>query len=359
MEFYGINAAQQGFILTMQSVGALCTAIFIALKGEKYNKINSIAFGLLIICLAGAVIGGAPPYAALLVLVAFMGIGVSFIDIMMNGVISDVYPKQKNTLLPLVHAFFSVGATMTPIFVTMLANPNAPTSFSYPFRLLGVGAAAVFILYLLSGRRIVKETPYINMEAMKKRAIENPAEIFKTGKAWYFLVAGMLYFTFLMGTMMWLPTYAMKYVGADFETGGMMLTAFFAGSLLMRFLGPLILRRLTARSMYVYFGMAATVLMIAALFSESIPLMLVLVAVSGFLQGSTVATFILMCCEAFPERTASASSIFSISSNIASLTGPLWIGALSEYTGFRLPMVLINCAFLVSAAMIFIQGRRK
>ena len=359
MEFYGINAAQQGFILTMQSVGGLCAALFIALKGEKYNKTNAIAFGLLIICLMTSAIGFAPAYGALLALVAVLGVGVVFIDIMMNGAITDVYPKQKNTVLPLVHAFFSAGAMLTPVFVSVTSSPEDPGSFSRPFRIIGVVAAAVFILYLLSGKRIAAETPYRNMEAMKKRADENPAEIFKTGRAWLFFVIGVLYFTFQFGTTMWLPTYAIRNAGVDFGTAGMMLTAFFAGSLPMRFLGPLFLRRMSPRVLFSVFGWAAAALMTGALFAGNVPLMLLLVAASGFMQGSSVASFILMCNDTFPGRSASASSLFSLAAGTATLTAPVWMGAMSEYLGFLVPMVLICVCMFLSAGMAFVQLRRK
>ena len=358
MEYYGITAAQQGLIITMQSVGSLCTAIFIALKGEKYNKINSIALGLLIICLTGLVIAGAPAYAVLLLVIVLVGIGVTFIDIMMNGVIADVYTQKKNTLLPLAHAFFSVGATVTPIIVTSLANPASPISFTYPFRVSFILAGAVFVLYFLSSRRIMPDTPYIDMEAMKKRAVENPAEIFKFRESWFYFVVGLLYFTFQLGTIIWLPTFAIRHSGVDFETGGLMLTAFFAGSLLMRFISPLFLKKLTPRQVYMYFGWAAAAFMLAALFTGNTFLMIFFVAACGFFQGSNVATLVLMCCDAFPERTASASSIYSLSSGIASLTAPFWMGALSGITGFLLPMILISLALAASATMVFAQKEK-
>ena len=353
MEYYGINAAQQGAIITAQSAGGICTALFMAMKGEKYNKIHAIALGLLILCLSTSLIGFAPVYNVLLILITAVGVGNAFIDVMMNGVITDVYPKQKNTVLPLVHAFFSVGAMLTPVFVTRTVNPARPVSFSRPFRILGVIAAVVFLLYLISGRRVMKETPYNEMAAMKKRATENPAEIFKTGKAWFFLGVGYLYFTFQLGSIAWLPTYAIRNAGVDFVIGGMMLTVFFGGALPMRFLGPLFLRKISARTLYAAFGLVAAAFMLAALLTGNVTAMFVLVTACGFMQGSSVAAFVLICCEAFPGRTASASSLCTLSSNAAALTTPLWMGILSEYTGFQLPLILTCCALFVSAGLVF------
>ena len=358
MEYYGINAAQQGLIMTMQSIGSLGAGVFLALLGERYNKINVVAIGILIISIIGATIAAIPTYIILLLLVIVMGVGNAIIDIMMNSVITDVYPKQKNTLLPFVHGFFSTGATVVPIIVTRIVEPTIPASFSYPFRVLAITAAAIFALFFISGRRIKADTPYIDMEATRKRATANPAEIFKTKTAWFFIVVGILYFTFQVGIMMWLPTFAIRNVGADFETAGMMLTAFFGGSLVMRFLGPLLLRKLTAHQVFTYFGWASAISMFVALFSNNITLMLVLVVVSGFLQGSNVATLVLMCGEAFPGRTASAASIYALANNIVVLTTPLWMGVLSEYTGFLFPLAAVCVSLLVSSTLVFFHGRK-
>ena len=357
MEYYGINATQQGLIITVQSIGQLCVAFIVSLIGEKYNKIYGTAVGYLVLCLGCVAMGFGPVYSLLLVCALAVGVGVAIIDVMVNGMVPDVFPKHKNTLLPFLHGFFGAGAMLTPVLVTFTVNPLMPESFSQPFRVLGIATAVVLLFFYISGRRINRETVYRDMDAMRKRASENPAEIFKTKKAWLFLLVGFLYFTFQMGMIAWLPTYTIESTGAAFSIGGLMLTAFFAGALPMRFLGPLFLRRFSAHVFYSRFGCIAAVLMLGAIFADSLPLMFVLVVASGFLQGSLVAVFILMCTEAFPTRTASASSLFSISCSIGFITTPIWMGSMSEITGFQLPMILVCCSLFASSFLVFLKGR--
>jgi len=353
MEFFGINATQQGFIMTMQATGGLGASLFIALNGERYNKIHALSFGLFVICIMGAMISTVHVYAVLLIMVVAMGVGVTFIDIMNNGVISDVYPKKKNTLLPLVHGFFAVGAMIVPGVVTFLTDPGRPETFSRPFQVLFFLALAVGVGYLFFGRRILPDTPYKKMDAMKQRVADNPAEVFKTKKAWFFIAVGILYTTYQVGTIMWLPTFMIRNTGVDFYTGGMALTVFFAGNLVMRFTGPLFFRVLSPRIVYAVFGAIAAVLMACALFTENITLAFILLAAAGFMQGSSVAAFLLICIDAFPGRTASASSILTVTIGISTLTAPLWMGALSRYTGFLTPMIMICCCLFATSALIF------
>ena len=82
-------------------------------------------------------------------------------------------------------------------------------------------------------------------------------------------------------------------------------------------------------------------------------------AAAGFMQGSSVATFILMCCETFPGRTASASSLATLASSVATLTAPLWMGAMAESTGFRIPLLLVCAMLVLSVILVVWVGRRE
>jgi MFS family permease len=73
MNYYGITAAQQGFVVTMQSIGVIATALFIALRGERYNKIHIVTLGLVIQCVICAAVGFVPVYMILVFLVLVKG----------------------------------------------------------------------------------------------------------------------------------------------------------------------------------------------------------------------------------------------------------------------------------------------
>jgi len=358
MEYYHINAAQMGLILTMQAVGGLVISVFLLLRGEMYNKINLIAIAVIVMGISYIFIGFTPAYMILIVVIVFVGVGGSMVDSMLNSMLSDVYPKQKSTLIPLGQAFFSIGAISTPVFVTMTVNPGAPETFSRPYGFAGIFAVALFLLYLLSARRIRPETTPADRAEIRKRVGQNPAEVLKTKKAWVLIVISILYFTSQLGLLTWLPTYMIQNVGADFKTAGLSLTVMLAGALPMRVIGPLILKKMAPRTAYFLFGCASFVLMMILLFMHDILAIFILLAASGFLQGLSSAILFLLCTEAFPGRSASGASLVALSSCISVLTAPLWTGWLSEYTGFRIPLIICACAFAVSAVMVFLRRER-
>jgi MFS family permease len=62
-----------------------------------------ILFGI-----SSVIVGFAPNYIILIFLFMIMGAGFSCADAMMNGIIPELFPKYKNTLLPWLHAFFGL-----------------------------------------------------------------------------------------------------------------------------------------------------------------------------------------------------------------------------------------------------------
>ena len=365
MDFFKVDASQQGFVITIQAIGGLIAALFLALQGERFNKIKVISFGLLLLAAASVLIGVMPAYLRpgsgyylLLVFAVIGGIGFTAIDVMMNGVITEVYPDKKNTLLPMTHACYGAGTMVAPFFVSMIVNPALCSSFATPYMIVGIASIAVLLLYSLIGRQITPHTPYADMTEMKKRVSENPAEIFKTKTAWLFLLAGFVYFIFQIGIASWFPTYGHQELGIDYSLSGLMSTAFFGGALVIRFLLPLVLKKLPPEKYYVRCGLIAGACMIAAFLIDIVPIVIALSVVGGFLQGGLVVTLVMMCCDAFPTRTASASAIVVFAVNAGSLVGPFVMGKIAETMGsFRVPMLIITGCLILSSLIILYYAR--
>ena len=356
MEFYRITSAQQGFIFTMHSIGALAMSVYLALQGERYNKINVIATGMIMLGSASAAVGLAPPYTALLMLVLVGGVGCAALEVMLNSMMAELYPEQKNTLITILYGFSGIGAITAPLIITTIVNPDVPISFVRPFVLIGVLGIGLTLIFFIASRRIIPETPYADMAMVKKRVSENPAEIFKIKKTWIFLAASILYFSFHTGVMNWLPTYCRE-IGMDFGEAGSIMSAFFMGALIMRFSGPLILRIISVQKAYVLFSLLSAAAITTSLFMTSTSAMMALMFIGGFMQGSCVAFLVLMSTEAFPHRVASASSLIFIALNLSGMTAPLWMGALALYTGFRTPLLII-CALMVLSVYLVIRATK-
>ena len=357
MDFYQITSAQLGLVLTVQSTGALIILVYFAMYGERHNKISILITGLLLLGVGSLAVGLTPPYYTMLIIVVlFTGLGFSAADVMINAVVQELFSKHRNTLIPLLQAFFGIGAMTTPIIITAMVNPHIPSTFGRPFMLFGILAVAITLVGVVISRRIIPETRYADMAAVRKSIPNSPAEIFKSRKAWIILCASFLYFSFQVGLMSWLPTHCYE-IGMDFTTAGAMLTSFFAGSLIMRFCSPLILKWLSALKSYILFTLISALAIAAALFVSTPHVMMILIVLGGFMQGGCVSFLVLMAIEAFPNTGAKASSLVFISANAASMTAPLWIGKLAEHIGFQIPLLIVCGLLALSTIVISMQKK--
>ena len=366
MEFFNITEAKQGMIITIQAIGCFILTILLGLYGERINKLTGISAGCFVMAIAAICIGTIPLYVAqgsgygLMLLYALIGgIGYIFIDLLMNGVISDVFPDHKHTLLPFVHAFYGVGAMLAPILVSHLANPAVPSSFARPFLVLGIVLMPLLVLLVSSSRKILPSTIYADMTELRQRAVSNPAEIFKIKFAWFFLLTSFLHVSFQNGLTTWLTKYGCDVLNLSYENAALMMTVFFAGNLSMRFLAPVIYKFMPVRRYYYVFITSAAVLFLLFILLDipSFALRLVLIFLVGLMQGGGVPTIIVLCCDAFPTRTASASSLFGIGISLANFITPVLMGKLIETIGYTLPMLMITVFLFLSVLTLKISSK--
>lgn len=365
MSFFGITESQQGMILTVQSVACIVMTVVLGLFGERINKLYGLMAGLAVLGAAAIAIGTIPQYrtqgsgfSLLLVFVLVGGFGLITLDLLMNGAIADLFPKQKNTLLPVVHAFFGTGSMLAPLIVTALANPSRPETFANPYLVLGSSALLAALVAVFVMKKAKPMTPYADMKTVRARTNGNPAEIFTDVRAWLFLLCCMLYSCFQIGLSAWLPQYAQTQMDLSYELSNTMLTLYFLGALAARFLSPLVYRKMRVKTFYVLSLSLSALVFLAFLFLPlSFIVRCILLVLTGLLQGPAVPAQVILCCDTFPTRTASASSLVVLGISLASLVAPAAIGALIESVGYQFPMVLIAAAVLLSVGVLLWIGK--
>ncbi len=338
MAYLGIDEVRNGAIMSVQSVGCLAVAVFLGLFGERLNKILALAVGLGLLGAAGLCIGLMPwlaggSYALMLGFSLVAGLGFISIDLLTNSVVADVFQGNKNRVLPYVHAFYGGGAMLAPVFVTALVSPERP-------------ALAV------TGVRIRGGTPYADMSEIRRRARQNPAEIFKESRAWLFLLSGFMNLAFQTGLTTWLPRYCSEVRDIGFTASGLIVTAYFTGALVMRLLSPLAYAKLGVRRFYRGSLLTSAVLYVLFLLLP-MPYWAAagVVGVMGLLQGATVPTLVIICCDAFPERTASASSIIVFGVSLASLVSPVLMGRIMQDSPQAAMLSITACTVIAALSL--------
>lgn len=361
MRFFGITESRQGMIMTVQSLGSVIMAVVLGLWGERLNKLHGLFAGVVVMGIAGLLIGTLTLYTAqgsgygrMLCFSIIGGIGYITIDLLMNGAVADVYREKKTTLLPFVHAFYGGGSMLAPLFVSVLADPVKPESFTVPYLVLGIAALLLGVVFYVVARKVTPETPYADMAPIRARATANPVEVFRDIRAWQYFLCCFLYLSFQTGLVAWLPKFFEEHFRTGYETANSMLTLYFLGALVIRLLSPMIYRRVSVKRFY-FISIGASVCVFAMfLLIPKIPLPVqrILLVVTGLLQGVAVPSLQLLVTDTFADRTASASSAIVLGVSLSALIAPLVMGAIIESAGYLASMWFITVLLLLSVAVL-------
>jgi fucose permease len=348
MRFYSISEAEQGFITTILSVGGITSAVLCSLFGERFKKLKVLGYGLGLLALTTVLIGLAPPYYAVVICALFAGIAYTLIDIMVSSTFTQYFSSNAKTLLPMAHMFFGIGAMIGPYMMTAIVNPDIARSFTLPFLLIGGLTAVTFALYSLSARKVSSAVQSVGLQMEKSR----PAEVFRAKRFWIVLLGGLLYCCFTTGILAWYPTYFNETKGLSLDMSGLMLTLFFAGSLVMRFFGPFFFSKIKPQKIFIWFSLLSALSMVFALTLDNIVLIGLFTVLSGAFQALNMVALIFIGCALFPTRHASATSVAVFSYNIGGMIAPVLLGTLADKIGFQIPMLLSCGLFAAGIAVI-------
>ena len=367
MGFFGIDETKTGLIMTVQSIGSILMTIVLGLFGERINKLHGVAIGMGLMGIASLLIGLLPHcfasgsgYGMLLVFSLLAGIGSLTVDLLLNGLIADVYPDRKNVFLPYAHAFYGVGAMLAPLYVSALTSQERSASFALPYLILGVLAILLCGGQFLNGARVTPLSPYKDIAKLKGKSFGNPAEVFADGRAWLFLGAGFLYLCFQTGLSAWLPQYCMNRLNFSFDNSATICTFYFLGALIMRLISPMIYKKISVRNFFILTIAASAALFLAFLLIPCSPLVTkILIFVMGLLQGASVPALVILCSDTFPDRSASASSIVELSVSFAALIAPSVMGSIIKTGQHLWAMVLILVCLPLSIPLLLLATRNK
>lgn len=352
MDFYAIGTSAQGVFTLVCSIGGIAAALFCALFGERFFKPWVIACGILMLGAATTLVGFAPPYLLVCVGALVAGAGYTVIDVMGQSTVTEYFPEKSKTLLPLIQIFFGAGTMVGPVMMAAMLTPGDSHSFVVPFLFVGILSLGSALVYLIAVKRVKPALAAVDLSAIAQKAKENPAEIFKSPKSWIILISCSLFSCFSTAMAAWYPAFFTTVRGFSVDNAALMLTLYYAGTLIMRLFGPLVFRKLQPQRVYVLFSIVSVACMFGATNIPVAPVSMVLTVLGGMFCALNVVSVIMISTALFPTRKASAASLAVFSFNIGGMIAPAFVGALAESTGLLLPMNLLYVLFAAGIAVM-------
>jgi MFS family permease len=344
----GIDTATIGLLLAGVTVGAILGLVASTPVLHWLGSRRSVAGSLLLIAAAMIVMGLALILGSVaLIAVAFVvvGLGIGTLDVLINVEGSAVERAAGRTLMPMMHAAWSIGAAVGSGIGAACAALGVTPSAQLIAEAVIIGAAALGTAGIPPGRRAAAGEPPKDRGARIRQWLRGWLD-------WRLLLIGVVMLGVELGegaANNWLTLAVRNDHGQTAAVAALFFTAFAVGEALTRiFGGPIVDRLGRVRTIRVTTALGVIGV---ALFIEAGNRWIVLAGVllwavgvsMGFPLGMSAAA------ESGPDPAARVSVVASIG-YFANLAGPPAIGVLAQSAGLLNALWLIAALFLTAFA---------
>jgi MFS family permease len=347
----GINDLQLGVLLFVSGaasiVGLSLANIIVARWGARrgmFVTIITFAAGGLV---AGLGVQFLQSYAVVCVAMVLMGIGMSATDVMMNVEAAAVEQSFEKTLMPLFHAFFSLGTVAGAGIGIAMAALNVGVAWHLWGAAALVLLAGLFSLTAVPTREIVHDDPITKVSRRDRFA--ELLSVWREPRT-YAIGAIMLGMAFAEGSANdWLTIAMVDGHGETQTTGAVALTVFSVAMTVFRILGGPLVDRIGRVWTLRVLSIAAGVGLIMFILAPNLPGAFIGIAVWG--AGASLGFPLGMSAAADdPKKAAASVSAAATIGYLAFLCGPPVLGWISHQIGI-LPTLWIIVALIAMSGL--------
>ncbi|MFC8681791.1 MFS transporter [Microbacterium ureisolvens] len=347
----GINDLQIGILLFVSGaasiVGLSLANVIVVRWGARRGMVATIITFSVGVLVVGVGVQLVESYAVTAVGLGLMGIGMAATDVMMNVEAAAVEQAFERTLMPLFHAFFSIGTVVgAGIGVAMAA-----WQIGVFWHLGAIGvlvlAAGLLALRLVPSREIVHDDPATTTS--RRQRVAEALAVWRDPRT-YAIGAIMLGMAFAEGSANDWLTIAMVDGHAQTEAvGAVALTVFSVAMTVFRILGGPLVDRIGRVWTLRILAAAAAVGLVLFILAPSLPIAFIGVALWG--AGASLGFPLGMSAAADdPAKAAASVSAAATIGYLAFLCGPPILGWISHQIGI-LPTLWIIVGLIVMSGL--------
>ena len=125
-ENLGIDKTELGIAIFFLSMGVFTVFPIAAKIIDRIGVGKATWYGVILICISGALPLLAPNYYMLMAALFFFGATHGFTDIAMNTLVTEIEKEDKRNFMSAAHGFFSLGGVLAGLgifLITLLGNP--------------------------------------------------------------------------------------------------------------------------------------------------------------------------------------------------------------------------------------------
>ncbi len=332
---FGVTSAVMGRVFLFHGLGYFISIMIAGFLGDIMQKSFLLRLGLLISALGFVGISSFHGFTQVILSFMAMGIGLGFVDCMVNPILTEIFTKNPGAILNIVHAFYGLGSLSAPRLYAFLSQRQY--NWQNFYSVVMVVTIVVFILFLF---------PFLP-KTEGKMGFRNILTIFRYRAFWFMGVITMFYsggVTILNG---WLVSY-FKEKGLSITVGAVYLSFFWLGLMIGRFVLSWMVDRIGHLRMIQLNTIGGILFVILTLsLPISANLTPTLLFLTGFMLSTIIPTTLAYALVNYPETASTASGWVLTNNGIATLFFPWFGGILASFTSFRTTLLMVPILLII------------
>jgi predicted MFS family arabinose efflux permease len=365
--YWDLSDSQLGGLVSIVSITVALGAVPLSLLADRWSRVKSIFFMVLIWSLACISCAFAASYSQLLGARSLVGLGEAAYGTVGAALLASLFPlRMRSTVLG---AFFA-AATMGSVLGVMLGGFIAERwGWQAGFGAVGVpGLLLCFVFLLIVRDYKTVALPRSTQPDGKPRTAARTviAELLRPRTALVTCIGAGLNLLVVSTTWAWLPSYFNRYYGLAPDRAGVKTALVVLVGGVGTLLWSVVADRLMSRVPSARLQVAAVTAVLTAVFMITAFAILqpgnvqfaLIIAGSLMMTGSVGTTDAVIIDVIHPSVRATAASILALTRNLFGLaSGPLLAGALSDAYGLPFALSVVPVVCFVAAALYLVAAR--
>jgi FSR family fosmidomycin resistance protein-like MFS transporter len=348
----GLSAAQVFWLAPLYAISSSLMQPVYGFISDRYFRRFFAVFGPTITGVFVSMIGLAPSYGMLIVLLVAGGIGIGSFHPQAAAMAATAASERRRVGMALFSAVGTLGFAIGPIVITRVVSAYG---LEHSYYIIGTGLLMSAILYRVCPPLPAHTTAAPGVEKVKWQLLSALRTAWKPLTLLYLIT--VIRSGLQMTTNNYLP-FMLQERGYTLTGTGNMLTVFLLLGGIGGVAGGFTAERFSGRAVTLYSGLLAGPLMIGA-FAATGSLSIICLGLGGFMLLSTIPVIVAMAQELVPGQTSTVSALMM---GAAWGVGALAPQALSSFVpafGFRNVLIAASAVTMVSAALAYFLPREE
>ena len=358
---FDVSYAALGFLISAMGIASGLVQLPIGFVVDRVGPVNILAGGLALLAGAILLIGLAPSYWLVLVLMVFAGLGNAVFHPADYSILASTVPHHRLGRAFGLHTFSGhLGWVVAPALMSAFA-----TTIGWRAGLIAVGAVGLIVALviaanraLLNGDGAAPDTP--RPAARAERGVAGGLRLLMTRPILTCFLFFVLLSTALSGLGTFLVAALISLRGVTLAEANIGLTALYVGSAIGILVGGVIADRTQRHGLVAAIGFTAAAVLIVVVGEAALPLagLIALISVAGFASGIVAPSRDLIVRAATPEgQTGKVFGFVSVGLDVGAVITPPVFGWIID-TGEARWLFWLVAAVLLLAVLTALGTRR-